>query len=145
MELIPEIRNAWGWIGIDPAEVVCENDFGNLIIRDGDEKYWRLCPEDTYCTNVAADRQELDRLFKDDEFLMDWRMSMLVEAAERIVGLLDEGQKYCLAIPGILGGAYDASNIKSAPLIELIRLSGDLGRQVRDLSDGQKVELKIID
>jgi hypothetical protein len=72
-------------------------------------------------------------------------MSALVEAAAESVGLLSEGRKYCLVIPGVLGGAYAASNIKSVQLIELIRFSGDLGRQILDLADGEQVQLKIID
>lgn len=107
MDLISEIREAWGWVGIDPIEVVGQNDFGNLIIRDEDDKYWRLCPEDVYCEIIAKKRQELDNLSKDQTFLVDWNMSALVEAAKGSVGLLEEGRKYCLVIPGVLGGAYD--------------------------------------
>lgn len=145
MDLLSEIRDAWGWVGIDPTEVVGQNDFGNLIIRDEDGKYWRICPEDVYCKVIANNQQELDNLSKDPEFLEDWRMSALIEAAKDNVGLLSEGRKYCLVVPGVLGGAYDASNIKSVPLIELIRFSGDLGRQIRDLPDGEQVQLKVAD
>ena len=144
MNLISEIRNAWGWVGIRPLEVVGENNFGNLIIKDEDAKYWRLCPEDVYCKIVAQNRKELDTLSKSQEFLRDWHMTSLVEIAKKNLGLLEEGRKYCLVIPGVLGGAYDISNIKSVPLIELIRFSGDLGKQIKDLPYGQQVELKII-
>jgi hypothetical protein len=44
MDLVSEIRDAWGWVGIDPIEVVDENDFENLIVRDADGKFWRVCP-----------------------------------------------------------------------------------------------------
>ena len=145
MDLISEIREAWGWVGIDPIEVVGQNDFGNLIIRDEDDKYWRLCPEDVYCEIIAKNRQELDNLSKDQTFLVDWNMSALVEAAKGSVGLLEEGRKYCLVIPGVLGGAYDTSNIKSVPLVELVRFSGDLGKQIRDLPDGAQIKLNIVD
>ncbi len=145
MDLITEIRDAWGWVGIDPIEVVGENDFGNLIIRDRAEEYWRLCPEDVYCKVIAKDRAELDKLSQDQEFLADWYMSALVEAATASIGSLTEGRKYCLVIPGVLGGAYDASNIKSVPLAELIRFSGDLGKQIHDLPDGEQIQLKVID
>ncbi|MEL7488204.1 MAG: T6SS immunity protein Tdi1 domain-containing protein [Pseudomonadota bacterium] len=145
MDLISEIRDAWGWTGIDPLRVVSQNDFGNLIIRDKDGKYWRLCPEDVYCEVIAKDQNELDNLSKDAEFLEDWRMSALVEAARNSVGLLTEGRAYHLVIPGALGGAYDVSNIRSAPIVELIRFSGDLGKQIRDLPDGEQVQLKLID
>ena len=145
MDLISEIREAWGWVGIDPVEVVGQNDFGNLIIRDEEDKYWRLCPEDVYCEIIAKNRQELDNLSKDQTFLVDWYMSALVEAAKDSVGLLEESRKYCLVIPGVLGGAYDISNIKSVPLVELVRFSGDLGKQIRDLPDGEQIQLKIVD
>ena len=39
MEVIDLIAHAWGWTGIRPSEVVGQNDFGNLIVRDVDGKY----------------------------------------------------------------------------------------------------------
>ena len=143
MDLISEIREAWGWVGIDPEEVVGENDFGNLIVRDRSGSYWRLCPEDSYCRVVASDREELDRLSNDQDFLHDWNMSALVEEAKELLGPLADGRKYYLVIPGVLGGTYDASNIKTLPLDELIRLSGDIAQQIKDLPDGAKVEIKV--
>lgn len=145
MDLISEIRDAWGWVGLDPLEVVRDNEFGNLIIRSTDGKYWRLCPEDVYCEVIANNREELDRLFQDGEFLADWYMTALVEKAKESVGPLDSGKRYCLVVPGVLGGAYDESNIRSVPLVELIRFSGDIGRQIRDLPDGSQVDLKVVD
>jgi len=50
-----------------------------------------------------------------------------------------------LAIPGALGGEYAISNIKTAPLVELVRFSGDLGRQIADLPDGAQIEIKVVD
>jgi len=28
MNILKEIKDSWGWVGIDPEEVVGENDFG---------------------------------------------------------------------------------------------------------------------
>ena len=145
VDLISEIRDAWGWVGIDPLEVVGESDFGNLIIKDTDGRYWRMCPEDVYCRIVASNRDELDKLSQDQDFLEDWYMTALVDQARESVGPLTDGRKYCLVIPGVLGGAYDSSNIKSVPLVELIRLSGDIGKQIRELPDGAQIELKVVD
>ena len=119
MDLISEIRDAWGWVGIEP--------------------------EDVYCKIVASNRDELDRLSQDQDFLADWYMTTLVEQAKESVGPLTAGRKYCLVIPGALGGAYDSSNIKSVPLVELIRFSGDVGQQIRDLPDGAQIELRVVD
>mgnify|MGYP000870061452 FL=1 len=123
MSVISEIKESWGWIGIDPEEVVGENDFGNLIVRDRSGKYWRICPEDVYCKVVANNRQELDELAKDQEFLADWYMEVLVQKAVEKLGPLQEGRKFHLVIPGVLGGEYGPENIQTVPLIEQDRKS----------------------
>ena len=145
MNIIEEIKSSWGWIGIEPIEVVGENDFGNLIIKDTQGKYWRLCPEDVYCEIIANNRKELDTLSADQEFLEDWYMQALVEQAKEHLGSLTEGRKYFLVTPGILGGEYGINNIKSAPLSEIIRLSGSIGKQIKDLPEGAQVKLKVVD
>ncbi len=145
MSIIQEISESWGWVGIEPVEVVGENDFGNLMIKDAHGKYWRLCPEDVYCEVVANNREELDSLCKDQEFLEDWNMKVLVEQAVENLGPLCQGAKYCLVTPGVLGGDYAISNIKTAPLVELVRFSGDLAKKIKDLPDGAQIELKVVD
>ncbi|WP_028578880.1 T6SS immunity protein Tdi1 domain-containing protein [Desulfogranum japonicum] len=145
MSIIQEIKESWGWVGIDLVEIVGENDFGNLMIRDSQGQYWRLCPEDVYCEVVAKNREELDRLSTDQEFLEDWYMRALVEQTTQHLGPLSEGQKYCLVIPGIIGGEYAISNIKKVSMIELVRFSGDLACQIKGLSDGAQVQLKVVD
>lgn len=145
MSLVEEISESWGWIGIEPAEVVGENDFGNLIIKDIGAKYWRLCPEDLCCEVIAESRVELDRLSTDQAFLQDWYMRALVLQAREKCGPLTEGRKYCLKIPGILGGAYGDDNLATVPLGELIRSSGDIARQIKDLPPGSPVKFQVVD
>lgn len=145
MSLVKEIIESWGWIGIDPVEVIGENDFGNLMIRDAEGQYWRLCPEDCYCRVVASNRQELDSLSHNQDFLRDWYMRALVDLACDKFGPLPEGQKYCLKIPGFLGGEYGGDNLATAPLIELVRLSGDIARQTHDLPTGTNVKFRFVD
>jgi hypothetical protein len=143
VNIIEEIKESWGWVGIDPEEVVGENDFGNLIIKDTNGTYWRLCPEDIYCKIVANSREELDQLSADPGFLEDWYMESLVEQANEKLGPLHDGCKYCLVTPGPLGGDYGASNIQTASQEEIIRLSGHLGEQIKDLPEGAKIKLEV--
>jgi len=60
-------------------------------------------------------------------------------------GSLSEGRKYCLKIPGVLGGEYDGANLATISLVVLVRFSGDVAKKIRDLPDGAKIELKITD
>ena len=66
------------------------------------------------------------------------------QAKDRVGQLTDE-RKYCLVVPGVLGGAYECSNLKSVPLLELIRLSGDMAKQIKDLPDGEQITLEVVD
>jgi hypothetical protein len=34
MSIVDAINDSWGWNGIDAVEVVAENEFGNLLIKD---------------------------------------------------------------------------------------------------------------
>lgn len=145
MAIIEAIRDAWAWAGLEPDEVVAENDFGNLLVRDTGGFYWRICPEELGCGVVAKGREDLDELFADQEFLLDWQMAKLLALALPKLGKLPTGRKYCLKIPAMLGGAYEESNFGTVPLIELIRYSGDLARQIKDLPDGAHFSLSITD
>jgi Domain of unknown function (DUF1851) len=143
--LVDEIRQSWGWSGLDPIEVVGENDFGNLIVKDAAGKYWRICPEDCYCRVIASNRQELDARSINQEFLRDWYMRALAEKAKEKCGLLPDGKKYCLKIPDFLGGEYGGDNLATASLVELVRISGDLAKQTDELPDGATIRLKVVD
>ena len=143
MELTEHIRDAWGWSGIEPFEIVGENDFGNLMVRDEQGKYWRICPEDLYCKVVAQDRAQLDELSRDQEFLRDWYVGALVEEAQRKIGPLAPGLKYCLKIPSVLGGEYGGDNLASITLVGLIEASGHMAQQIEGLPNGSKVRFRI--
>jgi hypothetical protein len=145
MELIAIVKESWGWAGLDPGQIVGDNDFGNLMVKDHSGRYWRLCPEDLYCRVVAESRAELDVLSHSQEFLRDWYMTELVAQAKERLGPLRPGYKYCLKIPGLLGGEYGGDNVASIPIGELISASGHIARQLADLPDGAKVRLSIVD
>ena len=145
MELIAIVKEAWGWAGLDPDQIVGDNDFGNLMIKDHSGTYWRLCPEDLYCRVVAENRPKLDALSQSQEFLRDWYMTELVAQAKESLGPLRPGYKYCLKVPGLLGGEYGGGNLASIPIGELIAASGYIAKQVTNLPDGATVSLSVID
>ena len=145
MTIIEEIRSAWGWSGLMSDEIVGQNDFGNLLVRDIEGVYWRICPEELGCEVIAKNRVQLDELSNDQEFLQDWYMRSLVEMARSKLGPLPEGRKYCLKIPGMLGGQYNEDNLGTISLAELIRSSGYLANDTKDLPDGAKIQLNVAD
>lgn len=145
MSLLDVVRQSWSWTGIDPVELLAENEFGNLIIKDAQGQYWRLCPEDSYCKVIATSREALDRLSADQAFLHDWTTRRLVDQAFLRLGVLPEGRKYCLKIPGVLGGEYGGDNLATISLEDLIRASGHIAEQIADLPDGARIKLSVVD
>lgn len=143
MQLVAIIEASWGWAGLKPLLVVGDNAFGNLIVKDVEERYWRLCPEDLYCRVIAASRSELDTLSSDQDFLHDWSMTELTRQAKERLGPLRPGFKYCLKIPGALGGQYGGDNLATMSLEELISASGSIAKQVDQLPDGARVNLVV--
>jgi len=143
--LLSAIREAWAWRGFDPIEIIDLNDFGNAIVRAADGGYWRICPEELTLERVAGSAEELAQLRADPEFETDWSMVALVEAAVVRLGRPANGRCFYLVVPGVLGGAYDADNMRTISLEELHRLTGDLARQIEGLPDGAQIELKVRD
>jgi hypothetical protein len=72
-------------------------------------------------------------------------MTAMVTAARLRFGELPPDRKYCLKIPGVLGGEYGGDNLGTISLTALVNASGHIAKQMRDLPDGSKVEIKVID
>ncbi len=143
MKIIEAVKKHWGWCGINPVELVVDNEFGNVMLRDDSGRFWRICPEDVYCKMVAETVDEYNLLITDDEFNKDWFMSSVVKQAFNYLGALKEGHKYGLIVSGVLGGEYGGKNFKQIPFVDLIAESGKLGYQIKDLPDGAKYQIKI--
>lgn len=133
------INRAWSWIAPHAIEIVAVNDFGNIVFQTEQEGYWRICPEELSCEKIATDKAEFEQIWNSPDFTDDWHMTALTALAKNTLGELNEVEKYCLKMPAVLGGAYEASNLGIINFAEMIDFSGDLGRQIKDLEDGQRV------
>ena len=145
MPLIQAIRDSCGWVGIDPVEVVGTTAFGNVMIKDTQGRYWRLCPEALYCEVIAQTRAVLDEVSRDQAFLRDWYLQPMVEQAEEALGPLAPGQVYHWVISPVLGGEYVIDNVRCLDHVEQLRFCGDLAREIKDLPDGAQVKLRLVD
>lgn len=143
--LLNAVRLAWGWVGIEPKQVVAVNAFGNLLLRDTAGRYWRICPEELFAKIVADNEQSYNALMADADFLENWEMVRFVEIAVRNLGATDTGKCYCLKLPGILGGEYQPENFGVITIEELILSSGDIAQQIKDVPDGRTVQIQIVD
>ncbi len=135
--MIEIVNKSWGWIGIVASDILYVNDFGNLIIESENGKIWRVCPEELTC-KVIADNQELfDELFDSEDFKKDWYMDDTVALANDQMGDLLSGEKYCLKLPGILGGLYEPENFGKISHEKLISLSGAIAFEMKGMTPEQ--------
>ena len=94
---------------------------------------------------IARDSRELEDLFQDEEFLEDWTMHPLVAQAYAKLGALPRDRCYCLKIPDVLGGGYSVENMGTINRAEVLLVSGELAEQIKDMPDGIKVRISIVD
>ncbi|WP_048331183.1 T6SS immunity protein Tdi1 domain-containing protein [Bizionia psychrotolerans] len=141
--MIAEINKAWNWKGFNATEIIRTNEFGNVIFKTDKSEYWRICPEEIRCEKIAESESGFDLISADSEFIEDWEVTNLVNIAKSELGELKENEKYCLKMSAVVGGEYEKSNLGKISFAELIAFSGDLGFQIKDLKDGQKIKLNI--
>lgn len=143
-DLLEVVREAWAFTGLDAVRVEDVNSFGNLLFEDVAGAYWRICPEELACSNVAASAEELAELRATEDFRVDWAMAPLVQDAQRHLGPLKPGQCYHLVRPVPLGGSYGIENTRVIAMDEWLWTAGSIARQIKDLPDGAQVRLQVI-
>ena len=141
MDILDTVTTYWGWTGIEPERVIAINEFGNVLMKDTQGKFWRLCPEDLYCEVIADNDDDYNELVKDEEFNQDWFMETMVQKALDKYGPLEDGLKFHMLEPGALGGKYAVFNVKAIQIERIIQFSGDLAQQLHR-SGGKKVNYK---
>lgn len=144
-DLIAAIREGWGWLGCSPHELIAVNGFGNVIFRDCEGRYWRICPEELQCKVVAMSEREYFTLCSNDDFIRDWQMDRLCLIAEKALGALSNGRSYCLKLPAVFGHPYAPENMGIIATDELVLVSGSLAYQIKDRPDGTGLEIRISD
>ena len=139
------VRSNWSWALSGATRVLAQNRFGNVLVELRDGSIWRVCPEDLIASRVAESEAKIAELWADQEFQTDWTVDGWIEAAEQTLGPLEEGQCYGFRIWPVLGGAYEVQNMAIKSVLEWLAVSGDVGRQVKDLPPGSQIRLDVRD
>ena len=145
MRILEAVRDAWSWTGLDAARIVATNPFGHAIVEAADGQFWLIEPDRLACERIANTDANLAELRSREAFRYHWDLENLVAYARREVGELGEGRCYCLKIPAVLGGSYERANLASISIEELLSVSGSIAFQIKDLPDGARAELKVVD
>jgi hypothetical protein len=142
-QVIEALHAEWRWILSEISEVLAVSSMGNVCLVDNQQSYWRICPEELSAEIIARSASELDSWFADPDAKADWQMSGMVSEMIELYGEPELGECFGLVIPGVLGGKYSSENIRRRSLYDYLRFTGDLARQIKDLKDGETIELKL--
>ena len=94
---------------------------------------------------MAESEAAIAELWADQEFQTDWTGDASIEVAEPALGPLEEGQCYGFRVWPVLGGAYEVENMVIKSMLEWLAVSGDVGRQIKDLPSGTQIRLDVRD
>ena len=127
----------WFWlIQLEDYELISVSPFGDLFLRDESDAYCLLdinlgCLE--YATKEGIDPAELFPIAFDDSIARGYRESGL---------LLKPGTCYGYKTPCVTGGSVESNNVYVADLPEYVSFMGCFHFQIKDVVDGETVEIK---
>jgi hypothetical protein len=95
-------------------------------------------------SRVADDREGFADKVDVDDNSEEWLMTSLADECVKAGLNLSENQCYSYKTPPILGGSYSVDNIFPLDLARHYSCLADIFRQTRDLPDGSRVEVVVI-
>lgn len=138
------------------SESLWKNDYGEITNE------YVFFAEDIFGEQFAMSREGIFRFNPETadyeliaESLEDWAGIILedyeVETGyavasqwQELNGSISLGQRLLPKIPFVLGGDYEIENLYALDAIQGMRLRADIWNQIKDLPEGAKVELKVI-
>ena len=144
MSLLEALRDGWGWTGIDFAEIHRVSPMGHLLLTDRDGCFHYLDTE-LWTIEAVGDVRAEAAHFAREKTQEVWQAVASVDAAREHLGGCPEGYVYSWKPHALIEGDYAYENLWICRLDELIRLTGDLARQTRDLPDGSQIRIRIVD
>lgn len=119
------------------AEAICSDQFA---IKG--EEIVRFEAETGLTATVAANFEEWANLILQDyEWETGWPLAHEWQEAH---GALPCGLRLIAKTPFVTGGKYDAANLDVMDAVEAMRFHGDFATQIRDLPDGTKIRIEIV-
>jgi Domain of unknown function (DUF1851) len=138
-----ELLSGWGWLVPAEFAVWLMNRFGDLFLILPDGSVHMLDVGAGSLTKMAESREEFSKLINEAGNADDWLMIPLVDRVMAAGMHLQPGQCYSLLIPPILGGDYTTENMVILPIFEHFGVYGSYHEQLRDVSDGTQVVIKV--
>ena len=140
-----KLTKHWIWlIGKDKTPIIV-SAIGDMFLQAGNEKIYWLDVGGGELKLVAEGTLDFEEKLKNFEQVNDWFMIDLTTDLRLSDKKLKEGQLYSYKKLPIIGGDYAVDNFAPLDIVEHFCYTGDIHKQTKDLPDGTKVEIRIVE
>ena len=106
--------------------------------------YW-LAIDDGSLTKIANSKVEFEGMLTDESNIDNWFLPLLIDELAVANKYLGKNEVYSFKKLPIIGGDYSVENLDPTDVNVHFTLAGVLYQQIKDLPDGTKVQIKLID
>ena len=139
----PSLLDEWTWLVPATFTVWMMNRFGDLFLVFDDGSVQMLDVGGGTLTSVAESRDDFADKMDEGDNANQWLMIPLIDRLVANGITLSEGQCYSYKQPPVLGGGYTVENTCVLPFREHFGFYGSIHRQLKDVSDGTQVVLRM--
>jgi hypothetical protein len=135
----------WTWLIGSDKKVLLVTIIGDMFVMDKSKRVYWLDVGTGEFKLVADCIDDFEEKLKNVEQVNEWFMIELATALRHSHNKLKDGQLYSYKMLPIIGGEYSPDNFAPLDIIEHFGYTGAIHKQIKDLPDGTKVEIKIVD
>lgn len=136
------LTESWSWlIGTDKKPILMSS-IGDLFLTDKNGAcYWLNVGEGIF-EKVTENVEQFKAKLKDNAQVDEWFLIGLVEKLKETGLKLKDKHLYGYKKLPVLGGEYEPENFELTDIEVHFELSGQIHKQIKDLPDGTKVNIK---
>ena len=136
----------WSWFLKGKWSPLSVSAVGDVFLENKSGQVFRLDTGVAELEPVAPSIAAFHEALHSPTSVREWLLAPLVEELQSEGKTLGQGQCYGFTIlPVFQEGSYRAENRFMLSALEHVRFTGDMHRQIQDLSDGDKVRIKVVD
>ena len=136
------LTESWDWlIGTDKKPILMSS-IGDLFLEDKNGICYWLNVGEGILEKVANDTKEFKTKLEDNEQVDEWFLIGLVAKLKESGLELTDKHLYGYKKLPVLGGEYEPENFELTDIEVHFELSGQIQKQIKDLPDGTKVNIK---
>jgi len=144
VNIVEAVNEAWDWAGVTATQVIAQSPMGHLVLSDAEDRFFYLDPDGMAVIPLGSEAEAASHLSSDEAKEL-WSGGELVAEGLKRFGEPPVGSVFTIKPHAMIEGRYEPENLCVMPLEELIRFTGDVAQQIKDLPDGSQIQFEVTD